>query len=717
MKLFTNIKQSARLPRRLALLTWMSMTALHALACAIPGTHNYYLFSTVSPRSWGYEQNRLTMDNWRAYTGKQDLYWFDADEIRSVAQQKGDALMMSYIDHLKKYLAVAQQSADSWDYPTKKELLRRQQVLMTVQKYAFSKTRTRLRSQHALLYMRCNMMLGEHQANVSFWEQTASAFINSVYRDMMRNIYAGALLKTGRTGEATQIFMEQGDMESLYTYYYNKRSYEAIRQEYLRDANSLAMPFLLQDFANNAQEAYDLGQGDCMPGKLFVRDIKQQEAMQMCAFARQVIKEGKTREPALWLSLEAWLQYLFGDRRQALASIRQAVGMQGQPRIKDNARVLRLFMEASEGKAGGQLDDFLAQELTWLEEAARQERGGSSYYDNHYTQAYDRLVHQVLMPGYQQAGRTAEATAFLAVYDEQPKVYSMLQSHRQRRVDDYGWNSDYSTELFAHLDTMPIRELEQYLAYTNRQPSTALDKWLSARIRHDNEFLHELIGTKYLRLARWQEAERHLSLVSLDFVNTMNVVPFMARRDFRVEPWMNRQRIKAEQQEPGTARVTEHQKLTFVREMAQLEQGFGSLAPEAKARRAYDLAVRYAQASYAGDAWYLTRYGKSVYEEPRADELNMLQRADELLQTAQQLSGFAWQEKTLFALAWLPMDSWFVEEWDDKAASYVKKPLARSHQYRALYRLANYEKQNATRTSEYVSHCDVLKQFIKSLSR
>ena len=95
-------------------------------------------------------------------------------------------------------------------------------------------------------------------------------------------------------------------------------------------------------------------------------------------------------------------------------------------------------------------------------------------------------------------------------------------------------------------------------------------------MRHDDNYLHEIIGTKYLRLAQWAKAEKHLAQVSLDFINTMNIVPFMARRNYQVEPWLNRQRIKEEHQLPGNAKTTSNQKLSFVREMQQLEQGFGT---------------------------------------------------------------------------------------------------------------------------------------------
>ena len=95
------------------------------------------------------------------------------------------------------------------------------------------------------------------KSNVEFWENTASQYIETVYKDMMKNIYAGALYKTGQEDRAGEIFAEQGDYQSLMTMFYQKRSYAAIRQEYLKNPNSLVLPFLMQDFVNNAQEAYD----------------------------------------------------------------------------------------------------------------------------------------------------------------------------------------------------------------------------------------------------------------------------------------------------------------------------------------------------------------------------------------------------------------------------------------------------------------------------
>lgn len=697
--------------KRFIIISMLAVMTADALACAGPTVHNYYLFSAVGSMEWGRNVDRRTMENWQSYADDPELYWFDADKLSAVAQKKGDALMLSYIANLQKYINVSNGMRDQWEYPTKRQLLERKQQVMAIRKYAYSKTKTKLRSQHALLYMRCNMLLGHHQTNVKFWEQTAEKFINSVYRDMMRNIYAGALLKVGRVNEATQIFMEQGDEASLYTYYYKKRSLEAILAEYQKDANAASLPFLLQDFANNAQETIDAQNEDNWPGKLFVRDIKQQEAMKMCAFAKQVLREKRTKNPALWKSVESWLHYLFGDKEQALAEIRQAVTMEGTPRVKDNARVLRLYIESAMAKTAHQ-DDFLVSELTWLENKSREERGEGGDYENHFTRVFDRLIHQVLIPDFEKIGRPHTATAFLAVYDEQPKLFSKQHSNAS---ETGAWNSDYSSEYFWRIDEMPVEQLLAFQDYVNSEPADALDRWLIARLRRDNEFLNELIGTKYLRLAQWTNAINYLSKVSIEFVNKMNIVPFMARRDYRIEVWRKRQRIKDELQYPGTAKVSRNQKLEFAKEMANLEGGFGMLEGETLAKRAYALAVRYAQASYVGDAWYLTHYGKSVGDTARVGEVDMLEKASELLTIAKSnVSDFDWKERTLYALAWIPIEPWYSEVWSNEKVDFVRVMHPQNRQYKALQSLYLLEHRNPILTSLYVSRCDVLKQFAQT---
>ena len=196
--------------KRFIIISLLSAITLPILACAWIDNHNYYLFSMYAKDDFRDRVERICNDNWKAYLGSTNEYfWFDAEEVIKAAQQKGDALMVSYVQNLQKYLDcvdIEQRKQYEWNYPTKEDLAAQKRNLEAVNAYAFSKLKTKLRSQHALLYMRCNMMQGRHHANITFWEQTASQYIETVYKDMMKNIYAGALYKTGREAEAGELF-------------------------------------------------------------------------------------------------------------------------------------------------------------------------------------------------------------------------------------------------------------------------------------------------------------------------------------------------------------------------------------------------------------------------------------------------------------------------------------------------------------------------------
>ena len=228
--------------KRFIVISLLTALTLPSFACIWIEPEKPYLFSMYVQNDFKTRVERICNDNWKAYIGStEEFFLFDADDAIKTAQKKGDALMTSYLQYLKMYLDcvnIEKRKQYEWDYPTPQDISAQQRKLQVVRLYALSKIKTKLRSQHALLYMRCNMMLGRHQDNINFWEQTASKFIETVYKDMMKNIYAGALYKSGRTAEAGEMFAEMDDYESLMTIYYKKRSFQAISQQYQQDHNA-----------------------------------------------------------------------------------------------------------------------------------------------------------------------------------------------------------------------------------------------------------------------------------------------------------------------------------------------------------------------------------------------------------------------------------------------------------------------------------------------
>ena len=695
--------------KRFITLSLLAVTAVAGYACAWVDTYNYYLFSPYDPLEFRSHVEQVTNDNWQAYLGtKHEYYYFDADEAIKIARKKNDALMVSYIQNLEKYLAcAAEKRQEQWDYPTKEQLAARRQTLLNIRAYAQTKLNSRLRSQHALLVMRCNMLLGQHAQNVTFWVTTGAKMINSVYRDMMLNIYAGALYKTGSEYAAAQTFAAQGDWESLMTMYYKKRSCAAIREEYQRYPDSAVLPFLLKDFVNNVQEAVDAElSGEGFPqGKLFVRDIQRQEARQMISLATEVVNGRKSPVPAMWQSAKAWLEFLLGDRQTAVQDIQKALTMEGTPRIVDNARVLQLYMQASLAPADAALDNRLATELEWLDAKARD--------DHFFSNARSRLAHQVLIDKY--AGRPVTALALMKALD------------------------CYDYDIYA--DTMSVERLQQYITYATTPAAaptaptpaaatsaptpavstagtSALDRYLKPRQHANLNALNDLVGTKYMRLCLWDEALKWLAKVPLSYYNEKGYVVYAANRKWTVEPWIQRQWLPTYITDGERPRkLTANPKATFAKEMLSLESTLSSLlAPRSTAlyQRYYDLAVRYAQASFTGDCWFLMRDSKSVGDSVRLNETDLAAKALALLDKASQTSDGALRERALFAHSYgeLHPSRWYRSEWNDKTYDYERVTDRGSSQYKAFAALAAYE-QKQSAPAAYVSRCDEYIQFRK----
>ncbi len=680
--------------KRFTIISLLVLMTAPALACTWSETHNYYLFSVCDRTDIHETFDRISRDNWKAYLGLSgdDEYWFDADEIIKAARQKGDQLMVSYVQNLKDYLEcvrLKEREQYEWDYPTAEERAQGTRTLQRLRTYAQSKLGTRLRSQHALLLMRCNMLMGRHGENVTFWEQTACNYIESVYKDMMQNIYAGALLKTGKGDKAGQLFAQQGDWKSLMTQYYRRRSYQAIRQEYQRDAQSAVLPFLLQDFVNNAQEATDADNplaGD-VDGKLFIRNIQRQEAMQMIQLCAQAVREGRTAEPALWMSAKAWLEYMYGNHSQALADINTAKTMQGRERTKDNVRVLQLYITAMQATPNPQFDTYLAGELQWLDSKKED--------DDHYGNVADRVVHQALTKRYEQAGRGAEALA-------------LLQAAHSSMYGDY-------------IDTMQVDHLLQFISYMETPAETPLDRYLKPRQQlMEKDQQNDLIGTKYMRQCQWEEAQQWLKKVPLSYYNQKGYAVYAANRTYTVEPWMKRQWLNsdAEWNHPDIS-LTDNPKLTFCREMQQMEKDLGRLSGKKLQQRCYDLAVRYAQADQTGDCWFLMHDGKSAYLQLSPHDTNLKAKAVDMLRVAALATDFKLKERALFALSYIYLndDQWFNYEWNGSVNDYIRVVQSATQHYKAWAALVAHERTAPANTSDYVTRCDEYKQFLKVFGR
>ena len=703
--------------KRFILVSLMLLTMIEsASACAWEGNcHNNYLFSIFRREMMEDVFEKRVNQFWKDYTGgKYENYLWYNDEIREVARQKGDKELLAYMDQLDVYLDVCLAMKETWEYPTQEELANRKARILTMTSTARSYKGTRLQPQYQLLQMRGNMLLGNHQANKTFWEKNENSIKPSIYRDMMRNIYAGALLHLGERQRACDIFADQGDMTSIRWSVRHFRNLAGIISFYNENPNSNALIYLVQDFVNNAQETIDNGE-DATDWLNLIgsRLIIKAEVFAFIDFANRVVSEKKTDYPSMWKAAAGTLYYLYKKPDMAEKYLAEAMQLDGTPRMKDNARAIHLVAKAAAGTIDNEWSTWMAEEITWLDNKIKEERGNNESWNNHYADVKERLTHQVLYNKYRQNEMDEAALASLAMINED-YLYFSQSNPRSPKYDSElsGWNPDYSSEYVTHLDSLSAIQLIEYYDYLKEKHDSPLERYFVERAYSSDDYFNDMIGTHYMAEGKLELALPYLEKVSLKFLSTQNIGYYMANRDYTKAKWFDNQRSENAEEGPGLASFSSNPKVEFCKNVLSLESSYRLANDGSKAEIAYELAKRYYQASYFGDCWYLTHYSWSCYDTPLAREKDFVGKAIEYLQAAKMTENVNIKQNSLFALAFIPLDPWAEVSYDWQTEEYIYKPRTESRQYKALQELASFVNANRSKIDPYISHCDVLKRFM-----
>ena len=96
--------------------------------------------------------------------------------------------------------------------------------------------------------------------------------------------------------------------------------------------------------------------------------------------------------------------------------------------------------------------------------------------------------------------------------------------------------------------------------------------------------------------------------------------------------------------------------------------------------------------------------GEQAIAEMRADEAGATRDED-------------LRNRSIYALAYLPIDNWatWEQEYNDEGKLIIKyeEPITDSRRYANLSYLSGYYNDNRQNVPEYISKCDVLRQFNK----
>lgn len=695
-----------------------------ASACAIERSdHNYYMFSVIQRECMVPAYLDNINDYWKAYAGQgdnksTDFYKWNQEEIMEAAKKKGDRQMIAYLNLLNRYLKVCSEvSQDVWDYPSKQEIAQRRATLTSILNAAKGYKGTRMKSMYALLRMRASMMLGYDKANANFWVTNASKLMESPWKEAMRNIYARSLFKDGMRLKACDIYAQQGDMTSIKWMARKYRNLAGIESIYASNPNAPTLTYLVQDFVNNVQQTIDLKpktqeEKDWLK-IIGAKAIYQDEAKKFITFANKVVTNGKTSSPCLWRSATAMLHYLMGNYGQATKDIEQALSLKGTQRMKDNARAIHLLALTAEHELTPSFSNYLVNEIEWIDSKILEDRANRLAYANHYTNVKEHIVFRNLVPLYRSHKNANMATALMGMMDKYENNYTPEVAKYLDRA--YGNYSDYS----CRLDTMNAASTLAYYKFLTTSTNDKFEQYVKSKVYADADFFNEMIGTKYICEGRFDEAATYLKNVSQQFIDGQRISFYMAQRSYAIPRWFVRQKAKNEEGFLYTdfadvyGHVKGNVKLQYCKEMSQLLQKYNlSREGAAKEQMAYDLAVRYYQASCYGDCWYLTHYGQSITDSARIGELDFAAQAIKYLKICTHSTQLDLRYKATYALAFIPVDAWYATDYDANYNTIIR-PIPSSAQYQALAALDRFAQQYPQAIDTYTSKCDVLQKFRK----
>ena len=709
----------------------MLLAATTAHACGSEGPrHNNYLFSVFNRSLMSDRFTDATEKFWQRYVGNADLpsyRWGGRDEVMSKAKKQKDTEMMTYCRRLDSYLDNCV-IFNAWEYPTKQQLARRTSTLTNLLQASKTYQGKRLRPQYNLMRMRALLGLKRYQEGVNFWNTTGKRMQPSVYRDMVRNIYAGCLWRLGKKSLAIETYAEQEDYQSLKYCVRGYRNLAGIRKVYATNPKSATLTYLVQDFVNNVQETMDvydesrMATGEMTKSELDewmkeidAKNITTAEANSFITFAKGVVAEGKTNVPCLWQTAIGCIEHQLGLYDKAKADLDKAMSLAGTQRMKDNARAIyaanSIFAEKHHDAS---FDKWLAGEMKWLDAKSAEERKNDTLYDaDHYRDVQERMVYNGLVPMLTSEGRTNAALVLLSGMND----------------NDCSPQWFYSGIYFNALNDAKIDDLKAYAQYLGKQPSDSLESWAWQRAYRDANFYNDLIGTRLLAQARFADAIPFLEKVSVDFLNIQNIAPYAAQRSYAKERWMGKQPVSlpeclAEEQQATLPKLTENKKLRYCRDMLSLTSQYSLMKPsEERMRKAYELASMWYQGSHEGDCWWLKQYGVSVVQDSAmVGTADFIAKAATLLDESAQSTDFQLKEKSLYALAFMHSGGlWFFEGWDDASQQFYDinniKTQPETRQYKAMKTLATFYADNASRVDGFVSRCDMLRRFRAASSR
>ena len=505
---------------------------------------------------------------------------------------------------------------------------------------------------YALQLVRLYFAVGDYKSCIDLWENRVSKMPRNIVTDMIASYVGGAYSRRGNRDKAIALFTRSEDIGSLISLkawkgeesgsIYTDERVKELEYIYNRFPNTPLLSIKLQEyvrnresFINNYEDWED--RGFCNPvrfntywdGDSLIADSEPVFYDELKRFAQKVTVSKECHQKGMWNYTLGYLYFLDGDLNKGMSYLTRAEHSEATLFMKESIKAFRFLMDAQKASNSSTYLKKLQRDLRWLDE--KMERDVKLNPENDW-QYHNKLNWRVcywqdvarkvllgsLCPKMKQAGnctlalqlanyasnRIYQLAPLFQAYHygyndpDDPESYYVIIPFDEYRKNWSGCNYfDYQNQFFAFINNIDANEAAKY-ARRIKNPASGLDKFLNERSYVDPDYIHDIVGTLYLREMNYKKASYWLSKVSSGYQQRMNIAK---EGYFKLDPF------RYQSDKKHFISDSKDYKLRFAQEMDQLDELINSNADpnlKAESKIRYAIGLR----NSFGKCWYLTMY-------------------------------------------------------------------------------------------------------------
>lgn len=670
----------------------ITINTLSSYACYFPTytPGEYYVFYAYSekeiPKS-GLSSSDTNINEWQEYTNnqatfediRQVVYKYSIRDMKLIAtgdtntsDEMKENTFVNFLtktnDHEAiKYLILAKQCetlraerTDAWWYPTKDDLENKD--LQQILDEALAYQGTTFKARYLLQALRAAFTMELHDLCIQLWDEQINNQPESSIKRMCEDYIGGVYFQRGEYQTAINHYANTMQTSSSFWWCVDnltekKSDIERIKILYQYQPNSPELAIMVQKICREAEKRANL--------KVFDGYIDENESedeyynpgyksylknraryMELRDFALQVAADKKNENPAMWQYAAAFLTLLDGESDMASKYIRKAERMKGNGFIKNNVKVLSIMIEAFNGSYNKSFETRMLPKLQWLDQMTRNNltpeiKDDYLWYENqmfnnysmyYYNDMMRKITLSIMVPKYKKQHNEVKALMLTGMASERLRT---LTNYRQAINENSGqrsWNIDFYTDIFCALDTYPVESIIEYGQKLQSGGKTKFERFLLSKCYVNENYLNEIIGTRYMRTEQFEKAVEYLSKVDTTYDRSLNIYNYF-NHDPSEEPFY------------GTKFITPASgyKLNYAIRMLDLQRMLSMIVtPVIRSEANY----QYAQGLIRSvtDCWSLLRYRKGYFHGRFKDDgfddwgEALSQHAEELINEAINLS-------------------------------------------------------------------------------